>query len=470
MKSNKTIKNHALVTLVTIVFGVAVMKDVLRRIAVGIVILQVMLIVAAPIVPVTQAVTLPNNVVINEFEQYAVGGDLNRQWVEIYNPTSAPVNIGNWKILVASGTTKTIPADTFVPANGYYVHMFTGIVLKHTNEMITLKDASNNVVDVTAKKSSTTASTSTWQRYPNGVDTNSDGDWQFREGTKWKSNRGETVTMSISSSSITLGSDATLSGTVDPGHVTLVRIQASLDGGASWVNVTIVSSTSTGAYSYVIVKPDVGSYLFRAVLLYVSGVLSGTVSLTVNKAPSTINVFAPKTITIRESASLIGFISPIKPSVSVTLTIGMPNGTYTTRSTTTNTAGYFNYTFAPDDEGRWNVTASWGGDGTTQGATSSIAFFTVKSEDQWVLTLALLIVVPVAVLLIVLGLTLSRGPRRRVVPLFRPVRRLRPLVPGRLIGWRPRILPARICPKCRGQLIYASQYRKWYCPRCRHYA
>jgi hypothetical protein len=446
------------------------MKGHLKQIALIIFTLYIMFVMVVPAIPPTHAVTLPNHVVINEFEQFPVGGDFNKQWIEIYNPTNTQLNIGNWKVVSFAGTIRTIPADTYVPANGYYVYMFTGIFLVHNNEMITLKDASNNVVDVTAKKSSTTASASTWQRYPNGVDTNSDSDWQFRPGTKWKSNGGETVSINISSSSITFGSDVTLSGTVDPGHVTFVRIQASLDGGVTWLNVTIMASGASGGYSLVILGPDVGSYVFRSVLPWDSGAVSGTVSLTVNKISSQISVFAPRTVRTHESASLTGFISPIKSGVTVTLTIGMPNGTFLTRSATTNSAGYFNFTFAPDAQGKWNVTASWSGDTRTLGATSSIAFFNVETSDTGTLILPILLIIPiVAVLLIVLGVGLGKSERRTMPPSIGPATRLPPPMPRRLMPWRSRVLPARVCPGCGGALIYSSQYRRWFCPRCGRY-
>ena len=152
----------------------------------------------------------------------------------------------------------------------------------------------------------------------------------------------------------------------------------------------------------------------------------------------------------------------------------MPNGTYQTRSATTNTAGYFNYTFAPDASGKWNVTTSWSGDGETQGATSSTTFFTVEAEDTALLTLPILLIVPiVAVLLIIVGVGLGRSERRPVGPPLVPVSRFpprfTPRMPRRLTPMRPRVLPARVCPGCGGQLVYSSQYQRWYCPRCRRY-
>ena len=448
--------------------------SILKHILTVVVILGMMSGALVSTIPVTHAVTLGNHVVINEFEQDAVGGVYNRQWLEIYNPTTAPVNIGNWKIVNVVGTTRTITADTIVAANGYYVFQFTGYVLLKVNERITLKNADGDVVDVTVKKSDTTDTGFTWQRYPNGVDAGTEGDWQFRAGTKWRSNGGETVSTSISHSSIMLGDDVTLSGTVDPGRVADVQIQGSKDEGATWTNITIMQSGSTGAYSYSVTPFDVGSYRFRARLLDNSGATSSTVSLTVNKLPSEISVFPPKTIKERESAQIIGIISPPRSSATVTLNIGMPDGTYFTRTTTTDAAGHFNYTFVPDSNGIWNVTASWSGDSTTQGDASPIVSWKVNPDDFVPMNLPILLVVPIIVILMILmgvGLTLKKKAEVRPVSLERvlaPSRKSPPRVQS-LFPTRPRVLPARACPKCSSSLIYSAQYRQWFCQHCRRY-
>jgi hypothetical protein len=252
--------------------------------------------------------------------------------------------------------------------------------------------------------------------------------------------------------------------------VTNVRIQASVDGGATWANITMVTSSVAGGYSYIVIPLDVGSYLFRAVLPWDRGILSGTVSLVVNKLSSQISIFADKAVKERDPISLTGFISPVRPTEQVTITIGMPNGTYITRTATTNSAGYFNYTLAPDDPGIWNATVSWNGDGITQGATSSMVHFTVEPLDNILIMLPILLIIPVvAILLIVVGV-LGRG-EKRAAPLQYIVqpRRFPPRVGRRLFPTRPRVLPARVCPGCGAPLIYSAQYQRWYCSRCRRY-
>ena len=67
---------------------------------------------------------VPGEVIMNEVYSRGTAGNLD--WVEIYNPSSLPINIGGYKIYDAGGQTgvkekKTIPAGTIVPAKGFFV-------------------------------------------------------------------------------------------------------------------------------------------------------------------------------------------------------------------------------------------------------------------------------------------------------------------------------------------------------------
>ena len=64
---------------------------------------------------------IANHVVLNEVETDPPGDDSKSivQWVELYNPTSQPVNIGGWTIGATTGLrhTYTIPAGTNIQSN-----------------------------------------------------------------------------------------------------------------------------------------------------------------------------------------------------------------------------------------------------------------------------------------------------------------------------------------------------------------
>jgi gliding motility-associated-like protein len=74
-----------------------------------------------------------SQVVINEFcfanyTDYAVGGEYE-DWVEFYNPTAAPINIGGFWLSdnVLNPQKYQIPATVSVPANGYKLILVSGV-------------------------------------------------------------------------------------------------------------------------------------------------------------------------------------------------------------------------------------------------------------------------------------------------------------------------------------------------------
>ena len=127
-------------------------------------------------------------------EVYSRGTPGNLDWVEIYNPSSLPINIGGYKIYDAGGQTgvkekKVIPAGTIVPAKGFFVvvtdtnssaAVADGFGLSSAGEQIWLENVSGTLIDtITFLAMETTQS---YGRYPDGGPT-----WsvlsQFTRGT-----------------------------------------------------------------------------------------------------------------------------------------------------------------------------------------------------------------------------------------------------------------------------------------------
>lgn len=401
------------------------------------------------------------HIVINEFELNPPGRDNNLEWIELYNPTQDEINLGGWTITTRYRRTYTFPPDTFIGPNEYLVVTFRGLFFNNRYEQAILKDDGGIEVDRTPMKSDMDDDSSTWQRYPNGVDTESEADWQFKPATKWHSNGGETITCSVSPSSITIGESVTISGSTDPAHKALVKIEVKPPGG-DWSDLTMLFSTTDGSYSLVWRPNQVGSYQFRSRLIEDTAT-SGTASLTVNKAPSEIILFLPRQVMEGQNMSVIGYISPIKKGEAVTLTYGLPNGTLLTETVATGTAGYFNHTFAPDAPGVWNVTASWGGDDKLLGATSPTVSFEVieKKEEGFSMTLALMLAVALTGAIAVAGV----GLRARVGP---PKPRA-PYQPRVLKPPAPKPAAAKICPTCKQPAVYIPKYKAWYCQKCKRY-
>ena len=67
---------------------------------------------------------IPGEVMMNEIWSRGVPGNLD--WIEIYNPSSLPIDISGYKIYDVGGQggtkpKKGFPAGTVVPAKGFYV-------------------------------------------------------------------------------------------------------------------------------------------------------------------------------------------------------------------------------------------------------------------------------------------------------------------------------------------------------------
>lgn len=406
------------------------------------------------------------HIVINEVELNPPGRDDNREWIELYNPTSSKVNIGGWVLTTKYKRTYTIPPDTFIEPDSYFTITFPGFFLSNTNEQVTLKDASGREIDKTPIMNDIEDNAKTWQRYPNGVDTDSNMDWQFKTSTKSSSNGGESLTCSISSSTIIIGESITVSGSLDPKHVALIKIEAN-PLGSGWVFLASVISTSDGSFSFSWTPDRTGSYQFRAVY---GNVTSNTVSLTVNKLSSEIIIFLPRKILEGSNMSVLGYIKPIRVGASITLTYGLPNGTLLTRNVLTLSNGYFNHTFTPDIPGTWNVTARWNGDDVTYGATSQLFTFEVeKKEEGFTPALALMIAAALSGAIIVAGLGLKPKKPPEKPPFLKVLKPLKP-TPQPILKPPVKPIPTiKICPTCKQQAAYIPKYNAWYCSRCKKY-
>ncbi len=96
----------------------------------------------------------PNNdgagsVLINEI--YANPADASEdEFIEIANAASTSVNVSNWKLETAKGSSFTVPAATTLAPNGLltFYHTATGLTLNNTSERIDLFTNNGQLVDV----------------------------------------------------------------------------------------------------------------------------------------------------------------------------------------------------------------------------------------------------------------------------------------------------------------------------------
>jgi hypothetical protein len=128
--------------------------------------------------------------VVNEIEQNPTGTDDGYEWIELFDPTTNSVNISNWTLSTTAGVTVTltISSGTIIQASGYYVVAYSSQWLDNEGESVILRDTGGNEVDRTPSLSDTYNDGRSWQRYPNGQDTDSETDWKFLLSTKEDSN------------------------------------------------------------------------------------------------------------------------------------------------------------------------------------------------------------------------------------------------------------------------------------------
>jgi sugar-specific transcriptional regulator TrmB len=132
-------------------------------------------------------------VIINEVEANPLGNDNNGsvyEWIELYNPSEYSVNIGDWTISTTTGITVTITIQegTTLSPGQYKIIERGQQWLDNEGEQVVLRDSFGNIKDMSSVINDTDNDSYSWQRYPNGRDTDSSTDWSFKPSTKGCSN------------------------------------------------------------------------------------------------------------------------------------------------------------------------------------------------------------------------------------------------------------------------------------------
>src|SRR5437870_11823985 len=139
-----------------------------------------------------QITPIANRVVINEVDTNPAGDDSKQiiQWVELYNPTNSPVNIGGWSIGATTGLRNqyTIPNGIMIPSQQFLVYTYGPLWFPHVGAVVQLKDSNGTVVDQTPPLSDQTDDTNSWQRAYDGYDTVSQSDGGVMPGNPGSSN------------------------------------------------------------------------------------------------------------------------------------------------------------------------------------------------------------------------------------------------------------------------------------------
>lgn len=104
------------------------------------------------------------NIVLNEIFPNPVNE--SDEYIELFNTTSSEVSLSGW---IVADKVKTYTISGNIQANGFLVinKSISGLELNNSNEEITLKDSSNNLID--SFSYADTIEGRSWSRYPDGT-------------------------------------------------------------------------------------------------------------------------------------------------------------------------------------------------------------------------------------------------------------------------------------------------------------
>ncbi|NIP62851.1 MAG: hypothetical protein GWN01_06245, partial [Nitrosopumilaceae archaeon] len=187
-----------------------------------------MLLLSGVIAPaVGQTTSIANHVVINEVDTNPPGDDsvTISEWVELYNPTSSPVDLSGWKI--ASTTvlkkTLTIPSGTTIEPGQFKTFSYQSVWFTDSSESVELRSSNGQVVDKTPLITDVNNDFGSWQRIYDGFDTDNITDWKYAISNAGSSNgklseqqitEDVTVTINSNKENYIFGETAVLSGSV----------------------------------------------------------------------------------------------------------------------------------------------------------------------------------------------------------------------------------------------------------------
>lgn len=191
------------------------------------------------------------------------------------------------------------------------------------------------------------------------------------------------ISCSVSSTSISIGSSITVSGSITPA-CSGVTVTLSYTLPNATVFKRTVTSASDSKYSDTYTPSAVGSWSVKASWegdASYAGATSSSTSFTVSKISTTISCSTSSSeITEGDSVTVSGSISPAVSGKTVTLTYKKPDGSTFTRTVSSGSDGSYSDSYKPNVIGSWNVSASWAGDSTYDGASSSSKSLNVKKK------------------------------------------------------------------------------------------
>jgi len=196
-----------------------------------------------------------------------------------------------------------------------------------------------------------------------------------------------TISMALSSDSIDLGSNVTISGNITREDYTgrpnvNVTIQSRQVGAVTWDTVDTVETDSNSDYISAWAPGATGIYEVMASWEgdnETFGYKSDVQTLTVMENSTISIALSSANITFGSGVTISGEIDPLKPNVLVTSQYKLIGEAFWTSAgqNQTDQDSKYTYTWTPEKAGTYEVRAMWLGDDTTYGATSNVLTLTV---------------------------------------------------------------------------------------------
>ncbi|HEY7366968.1 MAG TPA: lamin tail domain-containing protein [Nitrosopumilaceae archaeon] len=158
-----------------------------------------------------QTPTYADHVVINEIDINPPGDDSKSvsEWIELYNPTNEPIDIGGWVIASTTVLKKTmkIPIGTIIEPNKFLTYSYQTVWFTDVSEIVQLRDMEGTVIDQTPSISDLSNDFNSWQRIYDGLDTDTPTDWKLAFSNPGSSNGKSTTKTTTEKTTITISAD-----------------------------------------------------------------------------------------------------------------------------------------------------------------------------------------------------------------------------------------------------------------------
>jgi hypothetical protein len=119
-----------------------------------------------------------NSIVINEVEINPANGS---EFVELYNPTSQPIDISGWSLTPSTTWKKyEIVPNTIIEPQSFLAFSHHSSWFKDFGDTVSLTNASGELIDETPILVDFDDDGKTWQRSTDGLDTDSATDWELK--------------------------------------------------------------------------------------------------------------------------------------------------------------------------------------------------------------------------------------------------------------------------------------------------